>query len=235
MDEILVDQVDFSYEGSRVLRRASLKVGKGQMVALVGPNGGGKTTLLRLIMGLLEPERGSVLIGGRPCREAGQRIGYVPQTLNYDRQFPITVLDLVLLGRLGRRRWYAPYVRADRVKALEALERVGLGGYEQRSFGELSGGEAQRALIARALAGEAELLLLDEPTAHLDVQTQSIVSGLIAELHGKMTILMVTHDWNLAVTLADWIACVCGSVDEIAPKELCQHEAFLNLYHRRSP
>jgi zinc transport system ATP-binding protein len=233
MDEILVDSVDFAYEGTPVLQGANLRVQRGQMVALVGPNGGGKTTLLRLMMGLLEPDRGTVRLTGRAPIEVGQRIGYVPQTLTFDRQFPITVLDLVLLGRLGRSRWYAPFSRRDRDKALAALDRVGLADYANRSFGALSGGETQRALIARALAGEAELLILDEPTAHLDLQTQSIVSDLIAQLHGSMTILMVTHDWNLAVNLADRIACVCGGIEEMAPQQLCQHEAFLNLYHRR--
>jgi zinc transport system ATP-binding protein len=209
-----------------VLRGASLRAQGGEMLAVVGPNGGGKTTLLRLIMGLLQPERGCVEV-------TAERIGYVPQALAFDRQFPITVLDLVLLGRLRHARWYAPFPKRDRELALAAMERVGLKGYENRAFGELSGGEAQRALIARALASDPDLLLLDEPTAHLDVQTQNIVGTLISQLRGKMTILMVTHDWNLAVNLSDRVICVCGGIDEMAPKQLCHHEAFLNLYHAR--
>ena len=186
---------------------------------------GRKTTLLRLILGLLKPQSGRV-------QRNSQRIGYVPQAMAYDRQFPICVLDLVLLGLLRQARWYAPFSKADRLKALAALERVGHKGSENPAFGEPRGVRPSgRSSPERG--GRTRPATADEPTAHLDIQTQAIVSGLIRELRGKMTILMVTHDWNLAVELADRVIQRPGGVEEIQPQQLCPHETLLGLYHRR--
>jgi zinc transport system ATP-binding protein len=199
--------VSFAYNGAPVLEEVSLRVGAGEMLSVVGPNGGGKTTLLRVILGLLTPDRGEVRVFGNAPREARSTIGYVPQQAHHDLRFPVTVRDVVLMGRLGRTLtgWAG---KADRAAAARALADVGLDGYGPRRYEALSGGERQRVLIARALAGEPRLLLLDEPTANVDPGVEQRLSGILERLRGRMTLVMVSHDLSLATALVDHVLCV---------------------------
>ena len=166
---IEISDLWFSYGAHAALRSVNLLIERGEFVCILGPNGGGKTTLLRLMLGLLRPDRGSVrVLGGKPL-ETCSRAGYVAQQSQFDPSFPVSVLDVVLMGRLGRGGSVGWHRRADVRHADDALAEVRMSELRKQPFSELSGGQRQRVLIARALAAEPELLLLDEPTSNLDV------------------------------------------------------------------
>jgi zinc transport system ATP-binding protein len=197
---IRLENVTFAYNGAPVIESADLTVRAGEFVSVVGPNGGGKTTLLRLVLGQVAPDAGRVRVFGRAPRAARRRIGYVPQHARFDPVFPATVLDVVLMGRVERfRPW--PFDRAERAVALEALERVEMAELARRTLSELSGGQRQRVLIARALASGPELLLLDEPDAGVDYLQEDRLYRMLEDLAGELTVVLVTHD--LAVVSND--------------------------------
>ena len=161
--------VSFSYNGFRVLEDVNLTVKKGDFLSMVGPNGGGKTTLLKIILGLLRPKSGDVRVFGHSPVKVRSRIGYMPQHISLDALFPVNVLDVVLMGRLGSGKNLGFYGKADETAALAALKEMELYDARDRSFSDLSGGQQQRVLIARALATQPELLLLDEPASIFEV------------------------------------------------------------------
>ena len=210
---IVCDRLAVRLGGIQVLNGLTLSVFQGDFLGIVGPNGGGKTTLLRVILGLERPTEGSVRVfGGEPGSQP-KRTGYVPQRLFFDRDFPLTVGGLVLMGRLSRRRFFLPYGEEDRQAVDEAIRTVGLQNLHDRQVGALSGGELQRALIARALAGEPELLLLDEPTASIDPAMKTGVYDLLDRLRGRMTIVMVSHDTGVITKHVTRIACLNCTLD----------------------
>lgn len=231
MDKILeFEHVNFAYQDAPVLRDINLYVEKGEFIGIIGPNGGGKTTLLKLVMGFLKPASGKIEVFGLPAQSALNRLAYVPQGLRFDRQFPISVYELVLSGRLSRLPWHGVYSTADKDAVHHVLEIVGLSHFKDAPFGTLSGGQAQRALIARALVSEPELLLLDEPTASVDSQAEADIYGILQKLQGKMTILMVTHDLRAAIDQVQRVLCIQGNAISLKPQEVCEHFA-LGLYH----
>jgi zinc transport system ATP-binding protein len=203
-----VSDVSVSHRDQTVLEDVSLVVEPRDYLALLGPNGGGKTTLLRVILGLLEPDRGRVRVFGEPPRRARGRVGYVPQRPGFDFDFPIRVLDVVLMGRLGASRRLRPFGAADRSRALGALDRVEMAHLAQRAIGALSGGELQRVLIARALAVEPRLLLLDEPTASLDERIGRSIWELLEELSRDVAIVLVSHDIGAISQHVRSVACL---------------------------
>ncbi len=208
---VRLEGVWFGYGRVPVLEDVTLSVAPRETVCLVGPNGGGKTTLLKLILGLLKPERGRVEVFGRPPHHARLRIGYMPQHLRFDPLFPVTALDIVLMGRLGRpglRGRLGWYGRGDRAAAWEALETVGMRRRGQRLFAALSGGERQRVLIARALCSEPELLLLDEPTANVDPRFEAQLFDIVKKLNRRMTIVLVSHDLGVVSKWVQTVVCV---------------------------
>ena len=208
---ISLSDVTFSYGGEPALEDVSLTVGDRQAVCIVGPNGGGKTTLVKLILGLLRPQRGEIRVFGQPPCRARQRAGYMPQHVQHDSQFPVTVMDIVLMGRLGRAGLYGLMGwpnRADRRAALDAMRQVGLDDFGRRPFASLSGGQRQRVLIARALCGNPDLLLLDEPTANVDSLVEARLLDLLRELNRRMTILMVSHDLGFVSDFVESVICV---------------------------
>ena len=202
-----ISTVSFSYDDRPILSNVTLSINHLDSVCIVGPNGGGKTTLIKLILGLLEPKSGEISLLGQKPKEARHRIGYVPQYASYDTQFPISVREVVRMGRLGN-SLYGRYSKEDSRMALAALEEVGLGSFATRSFTALSGGQRQRVLIARALASGGDILILDEPTANIDRDSESHFYDLLRELNQRMTILMVTHDVGFASSFFNRIACV---------------------------
>ncbi len=209
---IEIENVVFRYSQYRVLDNVSLSIQAGDMASIIGPNGGGKTTLLKLILGLLEPESGTVKVYGESPRGKMGYLGYVPQYSRFDDQFPITVFEVVLTGRLEKRMGF--YSRHDRRAAAEALEKVGLADIADRSFQELSGGQRQRVLIARALAGRPSILLLDEPTSNVDAAVGSMLHELLEELNKTHTILLVTHDVGFVDDITNRVFCVNNIVHE---------------------
>ena len=202
----------FSYDGHKpVLSEVNLTIDPGDAVCVVGPNGGGKSTLVKLICGLLSPTRGTIRVFGEHPVDARLRIGYVPQYARYDPLFPISVREVVCMGRLGRSRW-GHYSQKDVAQAMAALAMVELAELADTSFAALSGGQRQRVLIARALAVEADMLILDEPTASIDSRSEAHFFALLKELNSRMTILMVTHEVGFASTLFSRIVCVNNRV-----------------------
>lgn len=200
--------VCFSYGDRLVLEDVTFAIETGQCVGMIGPNGGGKTTLVRLALGLLKPNRGEIRVVGHTPHTGCRRVGYVPQHVQYDRKFPVTALELVLMGRLDRLPWWGRYGVTDREAARRALDEVGLSDVAERPFADLSGGQRQRVLIARALVGEPEILLLDEPTANVDLTVEELFLRTLDALKQRLTILLVTHDLGLLEQLTGDALCV---------------------------
>jgi len=200
----------YYYGGVPALESVNFTVGKKELVCLVGPNGGGKTTLLKIIIGLLRPDRGEVRVFGRAPAQVRRLIGYMPQSPQHDLSFPVNVMDVVLMGRLER-RLLGPYPKPDKEAAREALEEVDMAGFERRSFAALSGGQRQRVLIARALATEPELLVLDEPTANIDPEQEKHLHEILQRLNTRMTIMMVTHDF--VSDMVEEVVCVDRGIE----------------------
>ncbi|HIE09959.1 MAG TPA: metal ABC transporter ATP-binding protein [Armatimonadetes bacterium] len=212
------EDVDLGYGRKTVLSGLNFSIEEGEFLGIVGPNGAGKTTLLKAICGILRPLRGKIY------RRPGLRFGYVPQRQAVDEAFPLTVLEVVLMGRYGLLGpWRRPR-KKDVERALWALRTVGMEGKARSLYRELSGGQKQRVLMARALAGEPEVLLLDEPTADMDLASQKAALELIKELHRKgLTVLLVSHVLEVVADCAPKIALlgegrmVVGSREEILP------------------
>lgn len=200
--------VRFSYGVAPILEDISLSVGSGEFWALIGPNGGGKSTFLKLALGLLAPATGEIRILGKRPEQARARVGYVPQFATFPRDFPLAVEQVVLQGRLHGRNWWHSTRKDDLGAARAALERVGVADLMARPIGGLSGGQLQRVMIARALISDPALLLLDEPTAHVDTDTETSFFDLLAGLHGSMAIVMVSHDVGFVSRHVDRIACL---------------------------
>jgi zinc transport system ATP-binding protein len=209
--------VDFRYgQGPVVLRDVDLGIPTGQFVALAGPNGGGKTTLVRVILGLDEPVRGQALLFDEPARRftGRSRLAYLAQRARLGVDAPATVYEVVAAGRLARGRLLGPLRRGDRPIVDEAIERVGLTAQRDRPLRTLSGGQQQRAFIAKALAGEPALVVLDEPTTGVDAEAQEALAELLHELHGELgtTILYVSHEFGAVERFVERLVLVRGAV-----------------------
>lgn len=201
-------EVSFGYgDGPDVVVDVTLEIGARELIGLIGPNGGGKSTLLKIAAGLLKPRRGSVSVLGRPPSEARDAIGYVPQFALFPREFPITVAQAVLLGRLGGEHGFR-WSRADRAAAARAITETELDALADRPLSALSGGELQRVLIARALAAEPRLLLLDEPTSNLDQRAEEDIFALLAKLTDRMAVVLVSHDVGFVTGFVERVACI---------------------------
>lgn len=205
---VKIEDLRVSYNHIPILEDVNLSVTRGDFLGIIGPNGGGKTTLLRVMLGLVQPTHGLVSVLGQPPEKGRRYIGYVPQYNLFDREFPINVMDTVLMGCNGTRGMFRRYRREDRERSREALETVGMLPYQHQQMGKLSGGEQQRVFIARALVGHPKLLLLDEPTASVDSSMQTEFYELLVELKKEMTIIMVSHDISAVSIYVDTIACL---------------------------
>lgn len=227
---LIAKDVDFFYGSRQVLQNIELVVKQGEFLGIAGPNGGGKTTLLRLLLGLLRPQRGSIELLGLDPALHRRGVGYVPQNSVGNAPFPLTLLETVLMGRLRRMLWGFRYSTSDVMAAKQALSRVDLLAQAEMPFYQLSGGQAQRGLIARALCAEAQILFLDEPTAHIDLQSQKRILTILQELKKEVTIVMVSHDWPAIKKCADRILYVRQSAEPMGKETICDHFA-LGLYH----
>jgi zinc transport system ATP-binding protein len=211
MKVIEVSNLTFGYEEEPVLIDVNFFIEEGDFVTIVGPNGGGKTTLIKLMCGLLTPWSGKISIYGKSPKENSHLIGYVPQQNLLDRRFPITVEEVVLIGRVKPFVWYT---NRDRKIVREVLERVGLWEARKKQFSSLSGGQMQRVLIARALASEAPILFLDEPSTNIDSKNEKQLSMILSDLKKDHTIVVVTHDTGFVDMITDRVLCVQRTVFE---------------------
>ncbi len=204
---LFFDNVTYSYGREPVLENVNLKIRFGDFASIVGPNGGGKTTMLKLILGLLKPDSGRVYVLGKNPKKSRLRMGYMPQYAHLDIDFPVTVMDVVLMGRLGLNSRFR-YSKEDIKAAGSALCQVNISDMSNRMFSRLSGGQRQRVLIARALCSDPDILLLDEPTANIDPEIEETIFSLLVELNKKMTILVVTHDLGFVSQVVKSVICV---------------------------
>lgn len=209
MNAIECSHLNVWYEDVCALDDVSLIVPEGEYLGIIGPNGGGKSTLLKTILGLLSPTSGTVSVFGRPAHEASRMIGYVPQFSRFDRQFPASVMDVVLMGRLPTRLMpFFRFGKDDRSIGAEALRQLDIYDLRDRQIGQLSGGQLQRVLIARALAAQPKILLLDEPTASVDTRSKELIYSLLKELNQTLTVVVVTHDIGVISSHIRTIACL---------------------------
>lgn len=196
------EHVSFSYGRNEVLKDVDMSIKKGDFFAIIGPNGGGKTTILRLILGLERPSKGSIYTKG------ALKTGYVPQFSHHDRQFPLQVMDVVLQGLIAPDSFFPLYKKEQIERTMAVMEKLGIEKRAHDRFGELSGGLKQRTLIARAIVSEPELLLLDEPVASVDSSIEKDIYEMLVELNKSMTIVMVSHDLGFVSDYVNMVGCV---------------------------
>jgi zinc transport system ATP-binding protein len=219
----------FGYGPEVVLDRVDLAIYPRDYLAIIGPNGGGKTTLVKLLLGLLQPWSGQVI--DRLPAPAGNRgkFGYVPQFSTFDRAFPLRVEEAVLMGKLGARGLLRPYTREDRRDVAATLARLHLSELARASIRELSGGQLQRVLIARAVVSNPSILFLDEPTASIDAESREVLRALLTELNQRIPVVVVTHDVTSIASQVQHVACVNRRLDYHGAGELT-HAALEESY-----
>lgn len=217
-----VHQLTVNYDKTPVLWDISLEVSAGKIVGIVGPNGAGKSTFIKTALGLLQPISGKIEFFGKPLKEVRRRIAYVPQRETVDWDFPITVRDLVLMGRYGSLGMFRWPRKADWSSVDHYLDIVGMASYAERQISQLSGGQQQRVFIARALVQEADVYFMDEPFSGVDMGTESAIMHILRQLKDKgKTVFVVHHDLNTVEKYFDWLIMLnmrlvaCGSVKEV--------------------
>lgn len=222
-----VSGLSFAYRDSLVLREVTLDLPQGVVLGVIGPNGAGKSTLLKAVVGLLKPAKGTVACFGQPLQKVRRRVGYMRQASSVDWDFPTTVSDVVLMGTYGGLGWFRRPGTKERDVAAAALERVGIPHLAHRPISQLSGGERQRTFLARLLAQQSDLLLLDEPFAGVDAASQEAITSVLHGLRDEgRTVVIVHHDLATVPTLCDW-ACLlnrtvmgCGPTKEVFTDEM---------------
>ncbi len=234
-DIVCVDQVSFAYGGQFVLENVTLHVPRGTTLGVIGPNGSGKTTLLKLMLGLLKPQIGSVTITGIEPAQAcarGDLVGYVPQRHELDWTFPISARQVVELGMAGRRGLMGRLGQADRRRAAEQLEAVGLKDQMNATIGDLSGGQQQRVFLARALVGRPQVLFLDEPTTGIDVGAQESLQSLLKLVKEQLalTLVVVSHNLRAITSTCDHIACLNRTVHYHDRPSSLSREVLSNVF-----
>jgi zinc transport system ATP-binding protein len=220
LEAIHLEDIWVHYNGLPVLEGINLSLNEQDFLGIIGPNGGGKTTLLRVLLGLVQPTRGQVRILGRNAKEGRRFVGYVPQYTEFDRDFPISVWDVVIMGRLSRRGLFRRYAQEDKSVVAEALQQVEMLELRDRQIGELSGGQRRRVYIARALASDPKILLLDEPTASVDISVLGNIYELLREMNRRVTIILVSHDIGVVSSHVKTIACLNRRLIYHASKEI---------------
>lgn len=203
MPVIEIENLSFAYEKELILENINLQVEARDFLAIIGPNGGGKSTLLKLMLGLLIPQRGTIKVLGKSPEKNLSHIGYVPQNTNINTDFPIKVIEVVMMGHVEDKRPLFGYGEAERACAMGALAQVGMERHAEQKIGELSGGQRQRVMIARALCAHPQILFLDEPTSSIDKEGQKDIYELLKVLNQEITVIVVSHDISVILEYAD--------------------------------
>jgi len=224
-EAVKLENVSVCYnDGNPVLEEVNLTIYENDFISIIGPNGGGKTTLLKVILGLIKPKKGLVRIFEKKPEKVRNLIGYVPQHSTYERDFPVSVTEVVLMGRLEKAGFFKQFNQEDRKKVLQALNKVEMVDFKNKHIGSLSLGQQQRVLIARALVTEPKLLLLDEPTASVDTPMQTEFYELLVKLKKEMAIIIISHDLSAVSTYVEKIACLNRKLYYHNSKELPAEE-----------
>ena len=205
---IKIKNLHFSYGDLKILENIEIDIQRNEFIGMVGPNGSGKTTLLKIIMGVLTPDKGSIEVFGKPPFQSVKEIGYMPQFTPFSRDFPISVEEVVLMGRLGKTSSIGFFNKADKRAAEKSMNDVGILDLRKRAIDSLSGGQLQRILIARALTCEPKIMILDEPTANVDMKIEKDIFDLLKRLNEKITIIVVTHDIGFISQYIHRVACI---------------------------
>lgn len=228
---IKIRNLNFSYDKQVVLEGINLDYSSDEFLAIIGPNGGGKSTLLKLILGLLKPQSGEIKLFGKEPSEVSKFIGYVPQNFLSNQSFPMMVLEVVLMGLIDK-KIFGFYSRDEKQMALAALEKVGMKEFASARIGELSGGQRQRVYIARALCANAKVLVLDEPTASIDTKGQAEIYEILKNINASgVGVVLVSHDLNIVLNYATKIAYVSKNLhihkthEDTAKREFIEHLA----------
>nr|WP_226995999.1 metal ABC transporter ATP-binding protein [Campylobacter pinnipediorum] len=209
LNMIELKNVSFSYDDTNfVLKDIDLNVNIDDFLVIIGPNGGGKSTLLKLMLGLLEPQSGSIKVFDKSPKSISNAIGYVPQSFIHNQNFPITVIEVVLMGLIDK-KMFGFYTKDQKQQALNALKMVDMQEYANSRIDKLSGGQRQRVYIARALCTKSKILMLDEPTASVDTKTQAEIYSLLKHINAQgVAIVLISHDANIALSFATKVAYV---------------------------
>ena len=230
-DIIKIRNLNFSYDKQVVLEDINLEYSSDEFLAIIGPNGGGKSTLLKLILGLLKPQSGEIKLFGKEPSEVSKFIGYVPQNFLSNQSFPMMVLEVVLMGLIDK-KIFGFYSKDEKALALSALEKVGMREFANARIGELSGGQRQRVYIARALCANAKVLILDEPTASIDTKGQAEIYEILKGINTNgVGVVLVSHDLNIVLNYATKIAYVSKNLhihkthENLAKREFIEHLA----------
>jgi zinc transport system ATP-binding protein len=203
MSVIDIKNASFAYDRQMILENINLNVEEKDFLAIIGPNGGGKSTLLKLILGILKPKKGSISVLGKTPSKSLTHIGYVPQNTNVNTDFPIKVIEVVMMGHVGSKRPLFGYGKDEVLCAMGALAQVGMEEFAQTKIGSLSGGQRQRVMIARALCAHPQILILDEPTSSIDITGQKEIYELIKTLNQSITVIVVSHDISVILEYAN--------------------------------
>jgi zinc transport system ATP-binding protein len=202
INAIEVSNLSFSYEEQKVLQEINFTIKKNEFTTLIGPNGGGKSTLLKLILGINDIQKGTIKIFGEPYQSQTKKLGYVPQNTNINLSFPITVLEVVMMGQEKLSKRVFGYKKEEKERAVEVLQKVNMQNFANNPISKLSGGQRQRVLIARALFSSPDILLLDEPTSNIDIKGSEQVYKTLQELNQEITVVVVSHDISVILQYA---------------------------------
>lgn len=233
---IEINDVSFAYNEEKVIEHINLNVHQGDYLGIIGPNGGGKTTLLKIMLGLLKPNSGTVYLFGQDISnfKHWSKIGYVPQkVVNFDINFPATVYEVASMGRYGKRGLFHQLNKKDKTIIDESLKQVEMLEYKNRIIGDLSGGQQQRVFIARALATQPEVIFLDEPTVGVDINTQESFYKLLKTLNQKLnlTLILISHDIDVVAHEATELACVNKTLMyDSTPQDFFKNDGLKKLY-----
>ncbi len=232
-----IDNVSFNYGPVPVLENISLKINEDEFIGIIGPNASGKSTLLKLILGLIKPDNGTIEKYNQTCQHQRNHIGYVPQHINFSRDFPVTVEEVVLMGHVTSTSLFFKFSKNEITSAKQAMQALEIDNIAKRQIGSLSGGQLQRVLIARALVCQPNILILDEPTSNIDMRVEEDIFALLKNYSEHMTIIVVSHDIAFISGYVDRVAClnrtlVCHDTESISGKMIEElYDAPVKMIH----
>jgi zinc transport system ATP-binding protein len=234
MPIIEIKNLSFAYEKQKILENISLTVDEKDFLAIIGPNGGGKSTLLKLILGINSVQQGSIKTFGERPQKNLSKIGYVPQNTNINIDFPIKVIEVVLMGHIGTKQPLFGYAKEEIMCAMGALGQVGMEKFAQKKIGDLSGGQRQRVMIARALCAHPQILILDEPTSSIDIDGQKQIYELLEFLNRTITVIVVSHDISVILEFANKVVHINKRLTQhsFTKKEKSDHFCEVELFNR---